>query len=108
MGDVSVQDFTGVIHLPGTATWSFASDRSTPSEQLCQVFRAWELLVGAAQEVASDSEPFRYDLVNLGREVLAELSTPMSMNFSDAVFKNEGQPLEAAVKTAGSKYLELL
>jgi len=30
------------------------------------------------------TEPFLYDLVNVGREVLAHLTTPMAQNFSDA------------------------
>jgi len=31
------------------------------------------------------SEPFRYDLVNTGREVLAQLAGPAGKNFSDAI-----------------------
>ena len=34
---------------------------------------------------ASLPEPLRYDLINLGREVLAQLSTPLSQNFADAL-----------------------
>ena len=36
-------------------------------------------------QVKASGEPYRYDLVNLGREVLAQISAPASMNFSDAL-----------------------
>jgi len=106
--DVSVQDSTGVGHLPGKATWDFAGNRRTPARDLCKTFDAWSKLVAAAPKVTAVHEPFRYDLVNLGRDVLARLSTPFSMNFSDAISPHKGPPHTANVSAAGSLYLELL
>ena len=36
-------------------------------------------------EFADHSHAFRYDVVNLGREVLAQLTTSAALNFSDAL-----------------------
>ena len=88
--DLSVQDNTGIPHLPGSQAWSFAADRHTPSATMCDIFSAWAPLRRAAKAVRAANggtliEPFRYDLVNLGREIMAQLSTPLSMNFSSAL-----------------------
>ncbi len=102
--DLSVQDRTGVPHLPGTFS-EFRADGYTPSDNLCQIFQAWGMLLNASQSVSA-SEPFRYDLVNLGREVLAQLSVPLSQNFSIALLQN---PLNsAALEQTGRLYIELL
>jgi len=84
--DLSVQDDSGVPHLPGYAT-QFQNDRVTPTFTLCQTFNAWTKLIQAVDaegsHVDTSIETFRYDMVNLGRELLAQLATPMSMNFSN-------------------------
>lgn len=103
--DLSVQDDTGVPHLPGGNS-QFQPDRRTPNASLCDTFNAWQLMVAAAPHVDADLEPFRYDLVNLGREVLAQLSTPMSMNFSDAM--SASTPDAARIKATGQAYVALL
>lgn len=41
--------------------------------------------MGAEGDDFVGTAPFRYDLVNLGRELLAQVTTPASMNFSDAI-----------------------
>mmetsp|Transcript_126804 Transcript_126804/g.370703 ORF Transcript_126804/g.370703 Transcript_126804/m.370703 type:complete len:809 (+) Transcript_126804:82-2508(+) len=105
--DVSVQDDTGVAHLPGTAAWDFARNRRSPSSDLCKTFHAWSKLVVIAPSLDVVHEPFRYDLVNLGRDVLARLSTPVSMNFSDSVF-TKVPPDPANVTATGHLYLDLL
>lgn len=103
--DLSVQDGTGIPHLPGGSS-QFAPDRFTPSPVLCTTFRAWEALTRAAPSVDVSIEPFRYDLVNLGREVLAQLSTPVSQNYSDAF---EAATLDAAkLRATGGAYIDLL
>ncbi len=107
--DLSVQDNTGVPHLPGTYS-EFAADRATPSPVLCGTYAAWarylSLAAGPAGAPLRALEPFRYDLVNLGREVLAQLSVPLSQNFSDALGV---VPLAAAtLARTGSAYLALL
>ena len=39
----------------------------------------------AKVKAAEMTEPMRYDLVDLGRDVLARLTTPLSQNFSAAL-----------------------
>ena len=103
--DLSVQDGTGVPHLPGGAS-QFEKDRFTPTTVLCTTFGAWGALLAAAPSVDPTIETYRYDLVNLGRELLAQLSTPASQNFSDAF---EAATLNAGVLAAtGAAYADLL
>ena len=71
--DLSVQDGTGVPHLGGAEGWSFETDMHTPSALMCQVYTAWSKLIDASATIKT-AEPFRYDLVNTGREVLAQLA----------------------------------
>ena len=75
---------------------------------LCRTYTAWgALLAAATYAVGPGVEPYRYDLVNLGREVLAQLSTPVSMNFSDAL--KAKAPLDAdLLKATGGLYTDLL
>eukprot|EP01062_Namystynia_karyoxenos_P074682 TRINITY_DN7162_c0_g1_i1.p1 TRINITY_DN7162_c0_g1~~TRINITY_DN7162_c0_g1_i1.p1 ORF type:complete len:853 (+),score=247.35 TRINITY_DN7162_c0_g1_i1:791-3349(+) len=104
--DLSVQDGTGVPHLPGGSSWSFEKDMHTPTPTMCQVFKSWEQFIAAAAEVDATHEPFRYDLVNTGREVLAQLATPASQNFSKAAFSSS---IDAAVvNRTGLRYIEIL
>lgn len=103
--DVSVQDGTGVPHLPGHSS-QFGDDRRTPSKILCDQHTAWGALISAASAVEPDLETFRYDLVNLGREVLAQLSTPASMNYSDAL--SAKKPDETRLRETGTFYVDLL
>ncbi len=67
--DLSVQDGTGVPHLPGHDMSQFSGN--LPGPTLCATFSAWTSLLQAAKTIdgIADNEPFRYDLVNLGREV---------------------------------------
>ena len=64
--DVSVQDGTGVTHLPGTSGWSFAADRRTPTpkmgiekfiESLRERAVTCELKVTPVPAVAGDEVP---------------------------------------------------
>ena len=104
-----VQDNTGIAHLPGGSS-QFLPDRRTPSPVLCTIFDAWGQLLSAAEGAVEGSapngldltkEPFRYDLVNLGRELLAQLATPLSMNFSDAIKPGNAKPDAAAIRSTG-------
>jgi hypothetical protein len=99
--DLGVGDDTGVGSFPQAninyykrALPHWSKDLSTPSPGLCKTWAAWGLLIKAAPSIdtgtdtstgASVDGPFRYDLVNTGREVLAQLSTPLAVNFSRAV-----------------------
>merc|ERR1712086_1168454 len=106
--DVSVQDGTGVAHLPGKLSADWSADWVKPSPDLCKTFNAWSQLLRAAPAVPVVHEPFRYDLVNLGRDVLARLSTPMSQRFNDAMFPKTGKPDLQNVTTQGEIYIVLL
>lgn len=103
--DVGVQDDTGVGHLPGTATYDYGSDGHSPSASFCKTFEAWSSLLAASSRVEV-AEPFRYDLVNLGRDVLARLSTPMSIRLNSSIFK--AVPDADEIIAAGNAYAELL
>lgn len=52
------------------------------------------------------TDPFLYDLVDVGREVLAQLTVPMALNFSDARSKDTME-YEELVRT-GESYIHLL
>jgi alpha-N-acetylglucosaminidase len=78
-----------------------------PKPVLCETFNAWGALISAATAVDTTREPFRYDLVNLGREILARLSTPMSQNFTNAAFA-KGTLDAAQIAAAGDAYVSLL
>ena len=67
----------------------------TPSATLCKIFQAWGLFIEGAPQVDPALEPFRYDLVNLGRELLAQLATPVSLNFSNVIKAAKIDPDEA-------------
>jgi alpha-N-acetylglucosaminidase len=114
--DFSTQDSTGIAHLTPRASF-FEKDRYTPKAILCGAVRAWDLMILAVQEAKTaggdifeilhnDNEPFRYDLINLGREVLAQLSTPMALNFTDAT--NQGVLDQDELIEKGMLYIELL
>eukprot|EP01127_Copromyxa_protea_P020347 TRINITY_DN6809_c0_g1_i1.p1 TRINITY_DN6809_c0_g1~~TRINITY_DN6809_c0_g1_i1.p1 ORF type:complete len:867 (-),score=166.22 TRINITY_DN6809_c0_g1_i1:45-2645(-) len=104
--DLSVRDGTGVPHLPGPDTSQFYPDRVTPMPKLCLTFQAWSNFISAASEVPSHLETFRYDLINVGREILAQLSTPFSHNFADAF--NQPKLDAQQLKTTGGLYVQLL
>jgi hypothetical protein len=107
--DLSVQDGTGIPHLPGSDTATFwEADRRTPLAGLCKTYAAWKALARVAASGAADAtlEPLRYDVVNTGREILARLSSPMSLNFSEAF---SARTLDAArIQATGDAYVGLL
>ena len=103
-----VWDETGVAHLPASSS-QFGPDRRTPSPSLCGTWGAWGALLSASQgaEVAKPLVlPFRYDLINTGREVLAQLSCPLSQDFADAF--NDPVISAPRVTATGEAYLDLL
>ena len=108
--DFSTQDNTGIAHLHPRGSALFEDNRYKPKTMLCDVFHAWEHLLLANQDGAfhdeSNSEPFPYDLINVGREILAQLSTPAAMNFSDST-KRKVLDQEELIST-GMFYIELL
>ena len=113
--DLGVQDGSGITHLPGwrNGYWSqspwFEEDRFTPKPVLCKIYQAWGGLIHAAElsmSSAFQTEPYTYDLVNTGREILANIATPASLNFSDAFSR---QMLDKGELTrTGSFYINIL
>jgi len=110
--DLSVQDGTAIPKLSGNS--QFESDRRTPTPTLCSIFEAWSRLLQAAPSVSSANslssaalhEPFRYDLVNLGRELLAQLTVPAVQNFTDAT---NARTIDAdQVNKTGELYIDIL
>jgi len=107
-GEAATQDNTAVGHLVGdrTTVSRFHADNRTPNATLCQIFRAWEQLIAAGDAVDPNLVTFRYDLVDLGRELLAQLTPPAALNFSAAL---GAEKLDAAaVAASGAFYAELL
>lgn len=120
--DESVLDETGVGIFPGKDLSFFARNLRTPSEKLCNEFAAWGHLIDAGSTIRKVlyqkwsknrivdrplPEPYVYDLINIGREVLAQLSTPMSVNFSRAILAKT--PLDIGLLNhTGGLYIELL
>lgn len=105
--DLSVQDGTGVPHLGAEEGWSFAKDQHTPTETMCQIYTAWSKLLDASAKIKV-AEPFRYDLVNTGREVLAQLAGPAGHNFSTAIHNAAGKLDAAVIKRTGAFYAQVL
>lgn len=117
--DVSVQDFTGVHNFPGGSNWDWVGagchnngcTAATPSDTLCKTFQAWEAMVRAAARVGTKAmtEPMRYDLIDLGRDVLARLTTPISQNFSVSLGNGTTtNPDAAECAQSGKLYVDLL
>ena len=90
----------------------------TPSAALCQEWESWGSLNAAAPAVAAAAaarsghakppETFSYDLVNTAREVLAQLSSPLLLNFTLA-FNGSLTPAAApAIEASGAAFVELL
>ena len=110
--DMNVQDHTGIAHLQprgGDVSSLFVLDRYTPKPIICKIFGAWQHLLRAASTSAHpgfQTEPFLYDLVNLGREVLAQIATPAALNCSDATARDTLDKSELG--RMGTFYIELL
>ena len=105
--DLSTQDATGIPHLGSSEGWSFDADNHTPTATLCMIYTAWDALIKAGSKVRSPmAEPFRYDLVNTGREILAQIAGPAGENFTAAT--GATQINTAAVVATGDYYYQVL
>ena len=106
-----------MLHLPR------CYDLHTPAPALCLERLAWGSLNAAAPAVAAITagsaaveetkplpEPFVYDLVNTAREVLAQLSTPMLLNFSASFSNTSPGAADTArqINETGALFIELL
>ena len=113
--DLGVGDDTGVGQFPLVPESSYKrslphwnANLTRPSVGLCKTWAAWGLLIYASSDASElvNSEPFRYDLVNTGREILAEISTVFSIRFAQAL---DATPLDGAkLNRTGQAYVELL
>jgi len=79
---------------------------------MCTVWRAWGSLIKAGPKMGAAGEPWTYDLVNTGREVLSQLALPVSARFN-ATLGGAGAgkattPVAAAVNAAAGEYVSLL
>ena len=129
--DKGVGDATGVCQmdvsakLTGLDHTTFEPDLHTPAPALCLERLAWGSLNAAAPAIATTTtttgsavvegtkplpEPFVYDLVNTAREVLAQLSTPMLLNFSASFDNTSSGAADTAreINETGALFIELL
>ena len=107
--DGPVADPTGVCKMPaaGTPSW-MGFDGATPKPAVCLDWKAWVHLAAFGSSLTTESgggaavpETFTYDLVDIGREVLSQLTIPISLNFSKLL---DNPTLEAEqIKTMGGK-----
>lgn len=106
--DGAVHDGTGVGLMPahGYSAWE-GFENGTPKPVVCLVWRAWGSLIDAASTVATPyPEPYTYDLIDTGREALAQLTIPVSLSFSAALGQ---KPLSKAdLNATGTTYVGLL
>jgi alpha-N-acetylglucosaminidase len=132
--DLGYRDLTAVSHL-GSAdadadaadvdVWSWDATRHAPTDSLCKVYSAWGGMISAGAKVVKittpgtpgaaveaptgidTAEPFRYDLVDIGREVLAQLAGPAARNFTRAIDRTPA--LDAGeVEATGRLYAQVL
>ena len=129
--DKGVNDGSGVCEMNVLSVLSRQLDQSawkkdllTPAPALCLEFASWGSFNAAAPAVAEAQaaaqaaadgespplprlpETFSYDLVNTAREVLAQLSTPLLLDFSGAF---NGSNLSAQrINATGALFVELL
>ena len=100
----------GLPHALNLDTTYFQRDLHTPTGEMCLEWASWGLLNAAAPAVVAASAgkpvpaPFLYDLVNTAREVLAQLSTPTLLNFSNSLIGTDA----ARINTTGTLFSELL
>ena len=106
--DLWGMDSGGVTHIPGTNYNNFAWENVgampctrqhcpadytqpiQPTPNMCAIYDAWTHFLAAAPRMNSSLEPWNYDLVNTGREVLYQLALPASQKFNMTVNPDPG------------------
>eukprot|EP01047_Picozoa_sp_COSAG01_P003264 COSAG01_NODE_95_length_26957_cov_48.328617_11_plen_115_part_00 len=91
-------DSGGVTHIPGTNYNNFAWENSgavpctrqhcpadytrpiQPTANMCAIYNAWTHFLSAAPRMVASLEPWNYDLVNTGREVLYRLRHAIALD----------------------------
>jgi alpha-N-acetylglucosaminidase len=125
-GQVHDPTAVGTLHpQPDAEVWTGFSGNYTPTVGMCMEWRAWNALLAAAPVVAAANtltpgsqkfghypKTFTYDLVDIGREVLAQLTIPVSQDFMRAVDPEGSLPKDpeaaASVNRTGTLYEKLL
>lgn len=98
----------GSLESPICSRPALFLDRAAPNANFRRhydpnrVWDAWEKLQAAAEELKGNSH-FEYDLVDLGRQGLADLSIPLQRNILAAYQKGDN----AALQKASSQFLDL-
>lgn len=120
--DLTVSEGTGVGLLPGKQMnhWIAVNGTTVPTPfsfpykataGLCQTWDAWGALVQlvSSGSVNTSLPTLRYDVVNTGREMLAQISTPLSILLYDATYKaGQGGINATLVQAVGQAYITLL
>jgi len=114
--DAPVDDTSGVGKVLPQATvpgWMGFGSGTRPKPALCKEWSAWSRLLAAATRVPKPPpKTFTYDLVDVGREVLSQLTIPLSRNFSSALglhAATENASLSVArIKATGALYVQVL
>ena len=117
-GQVHDPTAVGTLSPSNSEPWTgFDADDRSPTAGMCKEWQAWHSLLAAAPAVASANvatpasqkfgkypKTFSYDLVDIGREVLAQLTIPIARNFSKARKGNSARDLNRT----GTLYEDLL
>jgi len=96
------------MESPILARPSLVIDRSSPWGNLerdydvRKVWEAWESLLSEGNKL-HDVDPYLYDLVDVGRQALADLSVPVQRELSEAWFSGD----KTRFRTAKARFLEL-
>ena len=88
----------------------FEAGGKRPKPALCKEWSAWGHLLAAATRVPKPlPKTFTYDLVDVGREVLSQLTIPLSQNFSSALGLHSTASLSAPrIQATGGLYVQVL
>lgn len=83
---------------PRGAAWvGFVGNRA--GKALCIDWQAWGSLIATAPRVQTPMpEPFRYDLVDIGREVLSQLTIPVAVTSPERPAKKKKRPQPGAAQ----------
>jgi alpha-N-acetylglucosaminidase len=88
---------------PGPAADSGCSAHSPPPYDNAQLAQAWQKLLECSGPLGA-VDAFRFDLVNVARQVLANQAFPLRRQIADAYRKKD----RVALRTAGDRYLQLI
>ena len=91
--------FSPVVRRPSLTT----AKQSRPAYHVAELAPAWPRMLDCANQLAS-SDPYRFDLVHIAREVLADLAFTLRQDAITAYEKKD----RAALAQARERYLQLI